>query len=206
MDYQEIFNQDWLFFIQRFFINLATVIVISRLFYFARGRGSREYLFTYIGASITVFLVCILVSHVKVELGLAIGLFAVFSVIRFRSESATPRELAYLFICLGLALALALLPMSTPPLRILVNFVLILIVLGLVEFLVFRSAGVTKTIIYDRLDLLEAGKEEELARDLATRFGLQGIRRIRIGDIDTIKLKVRIRVEIKDEAGKHFQE
>ncbi|MCK4747947.1 MAG: DUF4956 domain-containing protein, partial [Bacteroidales bacterium] len=106
----EIFDATWRAFLGRFFLNLIVVVIISRFFYYPNGKGTKEYLFTYISTSIVIFLVCILVSKVKVELGIALGLFAIFSVIRFRSVQATPRELSYLFICLGISLMNALIP------------------------------------------------------------------------------------------------
>ena len=193
-------------FIARFFLNLAVAIIIARIFYMAGGRGKREYLFTYLSTSTVVFLICILVSQVEVQLGIAIGLCAVFSIIRFRSVSATPRDLAYLFLCLGMGLILALLPPETPFLRILINFSIILATLGLMEFLVFRQGTVKKTIIYDRPDLLGSENRSALIADLQSRYGLKGIEKVQEGDIDSLKMKVKLRVQLKDPGKDHFEE
>ncbi len=61
MDTTTIFNETWRIFIVRFFLNLILIIIISRFFYFSKGRGTREYLFTYISTSVIIFLICILI-------------------------------------------------------------------------------------------------------------------------------------------------
>lgn len=207
MESSGIFTADWGLFIGRLFLTIGVLTIISRFFYYGRGRGSREYLFTYMGTGTILYVVCFLISRVELNLGFAIGLFAVFSLIRYRSLSARPRELAYLFICLGLSLAIAMLPHQIPVLRTMINLSVILIFLGLLEFLVFRgSGGVRKEIIYDRLDLLGEENERELVEDLETRFGLKGIQKVRVGDIDTLKSKVKLRIYLQDPGRRHFQE
>lgn len=206
MELVEIFDGTWLIFIERFFMNLLIIVVISRYFYYSKGRGTREYMFTYITTSMVIFLVCILISKVKVELGIALGLFAVFSVIRFRSVQATARELAYLFICLGFSLMFALLPLDTPFLRVLVNSLLILGTIGLTDYLVYRNNLVEKVVNYDRPELLAGERSAELRADLETRFGITGISSIQAGNIDTLKNRVRLKIWIRDTDNKHYQE
>lgn len=206
MEWAEIFDATWRAFIGRFFLNLIFVFIVSRFFFYANGKGSREYLFTFISTSVIIFVICILISNVKVELGLALGLFAVFSVIRFRSVQATARELSFLFVCLGSSLIYALMPLETPLVKLLINSILILVTIGMADHLIFRNKPVVKVINYDRLELLAEGKRTELETDLKTRFGLTDIVKIQEGDIDTLKGRIRLKIQIRDPEGKHFQE
>ena len=206
MDLLEIFDTTWQIVIVRFLMNFFMVFIVARFFYYSRGKGNLDYLFTYISISSIVFIVCIFLNQVPVEMGFALGLFAIFSVIRFRSVQATPRELTYLFICLGLAILNALMKLDVPILRILANNSLIILTIGLSEYLLFRNEILEKIITYDRLDLLAEDKKDELEEDLGRRFGVNHIKQIQIGNIDTIKKRVKLRVIIRDKERRNFKE
>jgi len=206
MDLLEIFDHIWRIVIVRFLLNFLMVFIVARLLYYSRGKGNLDYLFTYISVSAIVFIVCILLSQVPVEMGFALGLFAIFSVIRFRSVQATPRELTYLFICLGLAIMNALLKLDVPIIRILANNVLIILTIGISEYLLFKNETIEKIITYDRLDLLADDKKDELEEDLRHRFGVNHIERIQVGNIDTLKNRVKLRIIIRDKERQNFKE
>ena len=205
MELAEIFDLLWWSVIGRLMLNIGAVFILGRFIYYPRNRGSREYLFTYIATSTIIFIVCILLSQVKVELCIALGLFAVFSVIRFRTIQASPRELSYLFVSLGLALMNSLVPIETPTIRILLNNLIILGVIWIADYFLFRDQGVSKMINYDRLDLIEKSKRQEMETDLKMRFGIEHIRKIQIGNIDTLKGQVKIKVWILDQDLMHFE-
>ena len=205
MEIAEIFNEQWLMVIGRMMLNIGAVFVLSRFIYYPRRSGSRAYFFTYISTSTIIFIVCILLSQVQVELGIALGLFAVFSVIRFRTIQASPRELSYLFVSLGLALMNALVPFETPLIRLLVNNLLILAIIWVADYFLFQNKGMEKIINYDRLDLIDEAKRSEMEADLKIRFGIHQIKKIQVGDIDTLKGRVKIKVWIQDKDGLHFQ-
>lgn len=206
MEFAEIFNEAYWIVIGRLMLNVGVVSILGRLIYYPKRGGSRDYLFTYIAISTIIFIVCILLSQVKIELGIALGLFAVFSIIRFRNIQANPRQLAYLFISLGLALMNSLVPLDTPIIRLLVNNILILVIIGVADYLLFRNQSVEKMINYDRLDLLEESKRGEMEADLKIRFGITQIRKIQGGNIDTLKGQVKIRVWIEDRNNLHFED
>lgn len=206
MDLLEIFDPTWRTVIVRFLLNILMVIIVARFLYYSRGKGNLDYLFTYISISAIVFTVCIFLSQVSVELGFALGLFAIFSVIRFRSVQATPRELTYLFICLGLAILNALMNLDVPIIRILANNVLIILTIGITDYLLFRNGTLEKIITYDKLDLLAEDKRGELEEDLRQRFGVTHIKQIQVGNIDTIKNRVKLRVIIRDKEHQNFKE
>lgn len=206
MEFAEIFDQTYWIVIGRLMLNVLVVTVLGRLIYYPKRGGSREYLFTYISISTIIFIVCILLSQVKIEMGVALGLFAVFSIIRFRNIQADPRQLAFLFISLGLALMNSLVPLDTPIIRLLVNNLLILAIIGVADYLLVRGQGVEKMINYDRLDLLEESKRLEMEADLKIRFGITQIKKIQVGNIDTLKGQVKIKVWIEDLNKLHFED
>jgi len=206
MDLAEIFTGEYWMVIGRLLMNIAFVSILGRLIYYGKRGGSREYLLSYIAISSIIFIICILLSQVKVELGIALGLFAVFSIIRFRNIQASPRELSFLFVSLGLALMNSLVPLETPFLRLLLNNLIILAIVGITDYLLFRNQTVVKMINYDRPDLLDTSKRNELEADLKIRFGITQVKKIQMGNVDTIKGQVKIKVWIVDREELHFQD
>ncbi len=91
----------------RFTLNLAVVIVIARYLYYAASRR-KDYLFSYIMISAVVFLLCFLLNNVKLELGFALGLFAIFGIIRYRTDAISIKEMTFLFIVIGVSVVNAL--------------------------------------------------------------------------------------------------
>jgi len=206
MELAEIFNETYWIIIGRLMLNIVIVSVMGRLIYYPKKGGSPAYLFTYIATSTIIYIVCVLLSQVKVELGIALGLFAVFSVIRFRTIQASPRELSYLFVSLGLALMNSLVPLDTPVIRLIVNNLLILSIIWIADYFLFQNQLVSKVINYDRLDLIEGAKKSELEADLKLRFGIHQIKKIQVGNIDTLKGQVKIKVWIEDRDRLHFED
>jgi hypothetical protein len=202
----EIFDPDWQALFIRFLFNLVVVVIVARVFYYHKGKGKAELLFSFLSISALVFIICLILSRVPVEIGFALGLFAIFSIIRFRSIPLTVRELTYLFISIGLGVYNSLSDINTSIIRIIEGNLLILIVVGVAEWLLFRTGKATKVITYDRLDLLHEQQREALERDLEERFGIKDIVMIQSGDIDAIKNRVKLRVTFKDREGKNFEE
>ena len=205
MESTEIFTAEYWMVIGRLLMNIAIVAALARLIYYSKRGGSKDYLLSYIAISSIIFIICILLSQVEVQLGIALGLFAVFSIIRFRNIQATPRELSFLFVSLGLALMNSLVPLETPLVRLILNNIVILAVVGITDYLLFRNHIVVKMINYDRLDLMEESKREELEADMKIRFGIDQIQKIQVGNVDTVKGQVKIKVWIIDKEQRHFE-
>ena len=203
---KEIFDPDWQALFMRFVFNILVVFIVTRFFYFHKGRGKPELLFSYLSISAVVFVSCLILSGVPVEIGFALGLFAIFSIIRYRSIPLNARELTYLFISIGLAVYNSLTNVQTNVLRIMVGNLLIMTVVGMAEWLLFRSDKVTKRITYDRLDLAAEENRLLLEKDLEERFRIKEITRIQMGDIDVVKNRVKLKVTFRDSEGKNFEE
>ena len=206
MEIKEIFDASFMALLIRFSLNLLMVIVISRFLYYRKNKGKAEFLFAYISFSTIIFIVCLLLSKVPVEMGFALGLFAIFSIIRFRSIQITPRELTYLLVSLGFAMVNSLYSPDSHILKLIVTNLLIFLVIGTAEFLLFRSVKMIKYITYDRLDLIEDTRRDELKEDLLLRFGIKDVKLIQIGNINVTKNRVELKVTVIDKAEENFHD
>ena len=206
MNIKEIFDPDWQALFIRFLFNILMVFILVRLFYYHKGKGKQELLFTYLSISSLVFIICLILSAVPVEMGFALGLFAIFSILRFRSIQLTPRELTYLFVSIGLGVYNSLADINTNVIRIIVGNILIIAVVGITEWLLFRTGKISKMITYDRLDLIDEKSRPLLEKDLEERFGIKEISKIQTGDIDAVKNRVRLKVTFRDREGKNFED
>ena len=182
----ELFNQRDLFklFI-RFLIDFSFTFVIIRVLYFAANRR-KDYLFTFFIFNLLTFFICFLLRKVPMELGFALGLFAVFGILRYRTEPIPIKEMTYLFIVIGLAMinALANKKISWAELMF-VNSTILLVTLSF-EKLWFNNEIQTKNIVYERIDLIKTKNRLEMIRDLRERTGLD-IVKVQIGKIDFLR-------------------
>jgi hypothetical protein len=182
----ELFNQRDLFklFI-RFLIDFSFTFVIIRVLYFAANRR-KDYLFTFFIFNLLTFFICFLLRKVPMELGFALGLFAVFGILRYRTEPIPIKEMTYLFIVIGLAMinALANKKISWAELMF-VNSTILLVTLSF-EKLWFNNEIQTKIIVYERIDLIKTKNRLEMIRDLRERTGLD-IVKVQIGKIDFLR-------------------
>jgi hypothetical protein len=163
----------------RFVLNISVVIIIVRYLYYPITRR-KDYLFSYILISILIFLLCFLLESVKLQIGFAFGLFAIFGILRYRTNAIPIKEMTYLFILIGISVinALANKKISWAEL-IFTNVVLVFIVYGLEKLWLLKHES-SKLITYEKVDLIKPEKREELKADLEARTGLK-INRIEIG-------------------------
>ena len=182
----ELFNQKDLFklFI-RFLIDFSFTFVIIRVLYFAANRR-KDYLFTFFVFNLLTFFICFLLRKVPMELGFALGLFAVFGILRYRTEPIPIKEMTYLFIVIGLAMinALANKKISWAELMF-VNTTILLVTLSF-EKLWFNNEVQSKNIVYERIDLIKMENRMEMIQDIRERTGLDIIR-VQIGKIDFLR-------------------
>ena len=169
----------------RLALNLFFTGIIVRLVHY-RVYRSRDYVFTYVLLNLVTFSLVYLLSSVPVQLGFALGLFAVFGILRYRTEAIQVRNLTYLFVVIALALlnALARVAISLPELLI-VNVVIVGMVCVL-EAAPFSGREESRLVRYDRLDLLGPEMAAELLDDLRLRTHLP-VERYEIGDVDLLR-------------------
>lgn len=174
----------------RFVLNLAVVLFIVRYLYYPVTRR-KDYLFSFILISLSVFLLCILLESVKLQIGFAFGLFAIFGIIRYRTNAIPIKEMTYLFVLLGISVINALANKKISWAELLfTNLVLVAIIYGLEKLWLLKHES-SKSIIYERVDMITPQKREELKKDLEGRTGLK-INRIEVGRVDYLRDVARI--------------
>ena len=172
--------------------NLFIITVIVRYIYYPVTKN-KDYLFTYFLISLTVFLLCVLLDSVKLQLGFALGLFAIFGIIRYRTDPIAIKEMTYLFLVIGISVinALANKKISHAEL-IFANLLIVFLTFGMERIWLLRHE-VRKNITYEKIELIVPEKREELIEDLKSRTGLN-ISRIEIRRIDFLKDIANIRI------------
>ena len=198
-------NTPFLRFLLGFCYTILLVFVIARYLYYRRN-GKTNFLFAFILISAIVFQLCILLVHVPLELGFAIGLFAIFGVIRYRTIPINVREMTYLFVCIGLAAKNALIMDQREFYKILISDLLILVLIALLELSFFKRKTLVKSILYNKLELIHEDKRPELVADLQVSFGIRNIESVQVGKIDTFKQTAQLKVFFRDTGDKNFTE
>lgn len=202
---------DFLELILRFSFNLLVVLILVRVLYYPIAKR-KDYLFTYIMVGTAVFLLCFLLENVKLQLGLALGLFAIFGIIRYRTNAIPIKEMTYLFIVIGISVinALANKKVSYTEL-IFTNFAILLVTFSLEKLWLLKHES-RKTIIYEKIDLIRPENYQKLHADLEKRTGLK-INRVEVGRVDFMRDAARViiyyfepsnRVNISDEQDSLF--
>ena len=172
--------------------NLLIVLVIVRYIYYPVTRN-KDYLFTYLLISLTVFLLCFLLDNVKLELGFALGLFAIFGIIRYRTDPIPIKEMTYLFLVIGISVvnALANKKISYAEL-VFANLLLVFVTFGMERLWLLRHQS-RKNITYEKIELILPERREELIADLKARTGIDVIR-VEIRRIDFLRDTANLRI------------
>ena len=172
--------------------NLFIILIIVRYIYYPVTRN-KDYLFTYLLISLTVFLLCVLLDSVKLQLGFALGLFAIFGIIRYRTDPIPIKEMTYLFLVIGISVvnALANKKISHAEL-VFANLLLVFVTFGMERIWLLRHES-RRNIIYEKIELIKPENKEELLADLKERTGLN-IVRYEIRRIDFLKDIANIRI------------
>ena len=168
----------------RLFINIITVAVIVHAFYYPKAKR-RDYYFTFTLIGISIFLLIYLMGGVKLKIGFALGLFAIFGIIKYRTEQVPIREMTYLFVIIAVS-AINGLATSVSFFELLLTNSIFLIALGVCENTTWMKHVPSKLVTYDNIKLVAPDKEDELKADLEKRLGLKIIR-IEVGNVDFLK-------------------
>jgi hypothetical protein len=194
----EIFGSD--FFDKKDFIellvrsafNFLIVGYIVRYLYYPVTKN-KDYLFTYLLISVTVFFLCFLLENVKLELGFALGLFAIFGIIRYRTDAIPIKEMTYLFIVIGISVMNALVNKKISHAEVIfTNVMFIAITYGLEKIWLLKHES-RKNITFEKIELILPEKKEELLADLKERTGLN-ITRVEIRNVDFLRDTANLRI------------
>ncbi len=181
----------------RLLINLVTVFILVRCIYYPVNRH-RELFFTYFIFNIIIFLMCFFLNRVKISMGAAFGLFAVFSMLRYRTEDISIKDMTYLFLVIAIGLVTAVTKLEGIAYYYEFYFIagvngLILLLTWLLESNLLMKREVVQMITYENIELIKPEKRAALIADLEARTGLK-LNRISIAGIDFLKDTAQIRV------------
>jgi hypothetical protein len=187
----ELMNwEDFWDLIIRAVFNTLIVLYLVRILYY-KATPKKDYLFTYILISLVVFFMIMLLENIKVELGFALGLFAIFGMLRYRTMQIPIREMTYLFLVIGISLINALANRRVSYAELLFTNVAIVLITYLLEKVFLLKHESKREITYEKVELIKPEKRAELIRDLEERTGLK-IRRVEIGRVDYLRDSVRL--------------
>ena len=176
----------------KFSIDLIFLFIIVRLIYY-RIKDEKDYVFTFFMFNILTFFICFLLRKVPMEMGFALGLFAVFGILRYRTEAIPIRQMTYLFIVIGLSMINSLANKSISWLEILLANGIITIITYLIDRVWFSTIEQTKTILYEKIELIKPENEQELIEDLKKRTGLQ-IVAVKVDKVDFLRDTAQVKI------------
>jgi hypothetical protein len=186
-------------FFWRLLIDLVALTVLVRFIYFRIYR-KKDYLFTFYLFNIIIYIITYLLNKVDLSMGAAFGLFAVFSMLRYRTEGISTKEMTYLFIVIAMGLICAVSKGSYFEL-ILLNVILIGFTYALDGNWLVRNEMV-KLIIYENIELTKHENREALLTDLRKRTGLD-IHRISIVRLDFLRDTAMINIYYYEDTDKY---
>ena len=194
-------SSDFLMMFIRLLINvLATWLIIDRLYYQKSKR--RDFYFTFMLISVAIFFIVFFMIFVledmkgKTSMGVGIGLFGIFSIMRYRTDAMPVREMTYLFVIIALSLVNAV-SVNLPYFEVIVTNLVIILAVWLCEMQL--KTNPTKLIQYDRIELITPERREELIADIEKRLGLKVVK-VDIGSVDFLRDMAMIRVTYEGEA------
>lgn len=175
----------------RFFINMVVIGVIVKYFYYPESRR-RDYLFAFMLLSVSIFLLIYLMEGSKLKVGAALGLFAIFGIIRYRTEAIPIREMTYLFYLVSLSVINGMATKLSLAELLLANGIFIAVAWMFESNRLVHHVR-SKYIRYDNVNLIMPEKRSELIADLERRTGLK-ITRVDVGTVDFLKDSALMRI------------
>tara|TARA_R110002072_G_scaffold42179_3_gene119550 strand:+ start:91 stop:726 length:636 start_codon:yes stop_codon:yes gene_type:complete len=187
-----LYDQDFLELIFRLAINFFVAFVVIRLIYYPV-HNRKDYLFTYFILNLLIFFVSYLLSGVKLQLGFAFGLFAIFGILRYRTEQLAIKEMTYLFVVIAIAIINALANKKISMSELMFTNLSIIAITYLIERKWLLRHETNKTIVYEKIELIKPENHHLLVKDLEERTGLKIIR-VQVGRIDFLRDTARVRI------------
>lgn len=187
--------------IVKFVFDFIVVFILTRYIYFTTSKN-KSYMFTLIVFNITIFFVCVMLNNLTLSIGFSFGIFALFSVLRYRTSTIPIKEMTYLFVAISIAVINSLINPFEGYAELLFTNAMILFITFLLEKIWIQNELV-KYITYEKIELVKPENRAKLLEDLEKRTGLK-INRIEIGKIDFLRDVSEIRVYYNLESGSDF--
>lgn len=186
------FDTDFYSLMLRLGVNLIFMTILIRYLYYPIAKR-KDYLFTYYLIGLITFFLCFGLRKLDIDTGMGLGLFAIFGIIRYRTDAIEIKEMTYLFLVIGISVvnSLASKKISVAEMA-LINVVVVLITYGLERIWLLKHET-RKTVVYEKIDLILPEKYEEMKADLEARTGLS-INRFEVGKINFLDDTAQVRI------------
>jgi len=178
-------EKDFFELVLRFVFDFIFLFIVVRLLYYPKHQR-KDYLFTFIIFNILIFFLSFLLSSVKLQLGFAFGLFAVFSILRYRTEALPIKEMTYLFIVIGIAVINAVANKKISWAELVFTNAAIVGAVYVLERMWLLRHETQRLVVYDNIELIKPENSAQLIADLKNRTGLL-VTRTRIDKIDLLR-------------------
>lgn len=169
----------------RFAFNV-TVVAMIIFFSYYRHKRNRTYVFNFLIMNVMVFFICFSLKKLDLGLGMALGLFAIFAIIRYRTDAIQVKEMTYLFVVIGVAVINSLSNKKTSYAELITANMIIFVFTLVSERVLVQVKMAKQAVVYDKLELLHPNRRAELFDDLKQRIGIEA-QDVKIGKIDLEK-------------------
>lgn len=183
---------EFLDFFLRFLFNFVVAYTVIRWIYYPVHKN-KDYLFTYFLFNIIIFVLCYMMKNSQLQIGVAFGLFAVFSVLRYRTMNVSIMDMAYLFLVISIGVINSLSNDQVSIAEVIFANVLVVGIIYVMEKVWLVRHASSKTIVYEKIENIKPENYDKLIADLKERTGLD-IHRAEIGRIDFMTDVARIKI------------
>ena len=184
--------EDFLQLVIRFGFHLLVTFVVV-YFIYAKNSRRKDFYFSYFAISVTIFTLCFLLDNVKIELGFALGLFAIFGIIRYRTDTIPIKEMTYLFVIIAISVVNALSSKKVSFMELLFTNAAIVATMWILEKILMLRQEASLNITYERIENIHLLNKADLREDIEKRTGIK-VKRIEIVEINFMRDTARIRV------------
>ena len=190
-----LFDDDFYKMMIRFLLNLFFLTGIVKFIYYKHNQ-KREYLFTFFLIGIVVYFLCFTLKKYELDLGMALGLFAIFGIIRYRTLPLEVKEMTYLFVVIGISVMNALSNKKMSFAEIIAANSIILLALYLLERYWVESKILSKDVTYEIIENIRPENHDLLKADLEKRLGIE-ILSFEVGNVNFLRDVAKITVYYK---------
>jgi hypothetical protein len=190
-----LFDDDFYKMILRFFINLFFLTAIVKYIYHKHNQN-KDYFFTFYAIGIVVFFLCFTLKKYELDLGMALGLFAIFGILRYRTVPLDVKEMTYLFVIIGISVMNALSNKKMSYIEIVTANSAIVFGLYWLELYWSSNFMLSKKIVYETIENIHPSNHEKLKKDLEERLGIE-IYDFEIGDVNFLRDTAQITIRYK---------
>jgi hypothetical protein len=179
-------------FLARFVFNFVVAYTIIRWIYYPVHKN-KDYFFTYFLFNIIIFLLCYMMKNTQLEIGVAFGLFAVFSILRYRTMNVSIMDMSYLFVVIAIGVVNSLSNEQVSIMEVILANILVVLIIFVMERVWLVRHASSKTVVYEKIENIRPENHDKLIADLRERTGLN-IHRVEIGRIDFMRDVARVRI------------